>query len=152
MKRTWLLFTMALGVLALALVACGGEENTAPDEVNLEEETEIVAVDGGGSYTAVTVEGVAMMLEEKDFPFINVHIPYEGEIEGTDAFIPFDEIAQHLDELPADKDARIVLYCRSGNMSAQAANELAQLGYTDVWDVEGGMVDWERSGRPLLNR
>ena len=152
MKRTWLLLTMALGVLALALVACGGEENTAPDEVNLEEETEIVAVGGGGSYTAVTVEGVAMMLEEKDFPFINVHIPYEGEIEGTDAFIPFDEIAQHLDELPADKDARIVLYCRSGNMSAQAANELAQLGYTDVWDVEGGMVDWERSGRPLLNR
>jgi phage shock protein E len=39
-----------------------------------------------------------------------------------------------------------VLYCRSGNMSAEAAETLVGLGYTDVWDVRGGMIAWERAG------
>lgn len=98
--------------------------------------------------TKIDVEQLATMLENKDFAFVNVHIPYEGEIAGTDANIPFDEIASHLDELPA-KDAKIVLYCRSGNMSDQASQELVKLGYTDVYDVEGGMKAWTASGRSL---
>lgn len=143
-------FLLLLVGTLLLLVACGGEEEV-PAGASLEEETRTVSVDGG-SYTAVSVDGLALMLEDKDFPLINVHIPYEGELEGTDAFIPFDEIGQHLDELPADKDAQIVLYCRSGNMSAQAARELVRLGYSDVWDVEGGMVAWADSGRTLLQQ
>lgn len=82
------------------------------------EQTRRVPVAGGGSYTDVGPAGLAAILEEMDFPLINVYIPYEGEIEGTDLFIPFDEIEQHLDKLPADEDARIVLYCRSENAFA----------------------------------
>ena len=149
LKQT--LFLLLTALLAVGLVACGGEEGSGTEEVTLESESRTVEV-GGGSYTAVSVDGLALMLEDKDFPLINVHIPYEGELEGTDAFIPYNEITSHLDELPADKDARIVLYCRSGNMSAQAASELAQLGYTDVWDVEGGFVEWEQSGRTVVHR
>lgn len=88
------------------------------------------------------------MLEDKDFTFVNVHIPYEGEIAGTDAHIPFNEIASYLDELPA-KDAKIVLYCRSGRMSDEASQDLVKLGYTNVYDVVGGMNAWAASGRPL---
>jgi phage shock protein E len=102
------------------------------------------------SFQTITSAQLATMLEDKNFAFINVHIPYEGEIAPTDAFIPFDEIGAKLDLLPADKDAAIVLYCRSGRMSEIAANELAALGYSNVSHLAGGMVDWEKTGHALI--
>jgi len=90
------------------------------------------------------------MLEEKDFLLINVHIPYEGEIAQTDLFIPFDAIEENASQLPADKSAKIVVYCRSGAMSAIAAQALVQLGYSSILNLEGGMIAWEEQGYPLL--
>jgi rhodanese-related sulfurtransferase len=120
--------------------------------VDLAQETQQVSVEGGGSYTDVSAAGLSAMLANKDFPLINVHIPYEGEIEGTDQFIAYDEIEQNLDKLPAEKDARIVLYCRSDNMSNTAARALVTLGYTDIWNLDGGMIAWEQAGYPLLDK
>ena len=95
---------------------------------------------------------LAERLADKDFVFINVHIPYEGEIEATDAFIPFDKIEENLGRLPADRSAAIVLYCRSGRMSEIAARELVELGFTEVSHLAGGMIEWERSGHPLSRK
>ena len=92
------------------------------------------------------------MLDKKDFIFVNVHIPYEGEIAKTDAFVPYNEIEKNLDKLPADKNTKIVLYCRSGRMSSLAAETLVRLGYTNVWNVEGGMGAWETLGLPLKTK
>ena len=91
------------------------------------------------------------MLQKKDFFFVNVHIPYDGEIKNTDAFIPYDRIALSLDKLPKDKNATIVLYCRSGHMSEIAAQQLVRLGYTHVSHLSGGMIDWKRHGYPIIN-
>ena len=107
---------------------------------------------GVAAFQTINSQELAEMLRHKDFPLVNVHIPYEGEIAQTDAFIPFDQIVDHLDQLPTDKTAVIVLYCRSGRMSEIAAGELAALGYTDVSHLSGGMIDWERSGQALLRR
>jgi len=90
------------------------------------------------------------MLQDKDFTLINVHIPYAGEIPQTDLFIPYNEIEQNTDKLPANKDARLVIYCRSGPMSATAAKTLLKLGYTQVFDVEGGMRAWQAVGYRLI--
>ena len=103
----------------------------------------------GGSYLNITPVTLNALLPKKDFFFVNVHIPYEGEIARTDAFIPFDQTKESLDRYPADKSAKILLYCRSGRMSDIAARELVRQGYTHVLNLQGGMIEWERSGLPL---
>ena len=52
--------------------------------------------------------------------------------------------------MPADKNAKIVVYCRSGAMSSDAAQTLTRLGYTNIWDVDGGMMAWEKEGYQLI--
>lgn len=105
----------------------------------------------GGSYTHISPDELNTMLANKGFVFINVHIPFEGNIADTDLSIPYDQITEssYLSQLPSDKNAKIVLYCRSGRMSAIAAEALVALGYTNIWDLKGGMVDWENSGYAL---
>jgi len=129
---------LAVFLLAI-LTACQGNPARVTDEA--------VTV-AGGSYTNVMADELSAMLKSKDFVFVNVHIPFAGNIAGTDLSIPYDQIADpaNLSQLPADKNAKIVLYCRSGRMSAIAAEELVSLGYTNVWNLMGGMVDWEGAG------
>jgi rhodanese-related sulfurtransferase len=137
---------LATGVLLL-LAACEGKPTAGPTGA---EEGQEVPVPGG-SYTDVSVPELQQMLENKDFVFVNVHIPFEGDLPATDLSIPYDEIAQNLAQLPADKDAQIFLYCRSGNMSTQAARELVELGYTNVWNLAGGFNAWKAAGLPMAD-
>jgi phage shock protein E len=104
-----------------------------------------------GDYTNVTADRLADMLEHKDFTFVNVKTPYIGEIEGTDLYIPYDQLQARAAELPQAKDARILVYCRSGNESAQAAQILLGMGYTNIWNLDGGMNAWQVSGRTIVN-
>lgn len=104
------------------------------------------------SYKDITSDELYTMLTNKDFYFVNVHIPYEGEIEKTDAFIPYNEIDKNLDKLPKDKNAKIVLYCRSGRMSAEAAVKLTDLGYTNVYNHLLGIHDWQARGYKILKK
>ena len=78
------------------------------------------------------------IISKEEVFVIDVHIPEQEHIAGTDAVIPFDELEKYQDQLPSDKDTPLALYCRSGSMSAAAAQELADRGYTEVYDLQGG--------------
>ncbi len=143
-RRIWLP-AAALAALLLLVMACTQDPTAATPA---ESGTLSKNVDG---YTDIGVEQLAAMLENKDFTLVNVHIPYEGEIPQTDIFIPFDQIADSLDDLP-DKEATIVLYCRSGGMSTAAAKTLVAQGYSDVLELDSGMRAWEAAGYSLQSR
>ena len=141
---------VGLGLLAVALVGILVIQGCTPPAGELPLAPEVVGV-AEGNYWNISAVRLDSMLQQKDFLSINVHIPYEGEIAGTDLFIPFDEVEQNLSKLPSDKGTKIVVYCRSGRMSAISAEVLVGLGYTNVWNLKGGMAEWQREGYPLIN-
>jgi rhodanese-related sulfurtransferase len=144
MKQLYaILFTLIL----LTVSACSQANSTADGARGV---TDAGLPKNRAGYADINVQQLAGMLPEKDFTMVNVHIPYEGELEQTDLFIPYNQIADHLEQLPA-KDEPIVLYCRSGRMSAEAATELARLGYTNVMELNGGFIAWRAAGYELLH-
>ena len=64
----------------------------------------------------------------------------EGHIKGA-ILIPYTEIENKAEKMLPDKDKLILVYCRSGRRSKIASKELAQLGYTKVYEF-GGIIDW----------
>jgi rhodanese-related sulfurtransferase len=85
-----------------------------------------------------------------DFILLDVRTPEEwadGHIDGA-TLIPLDELeTRAASELPQDAD--IVVYCRSGNRSAQAADYLVGAVYSHIEDM-GGIQDWQAAGLPVV--
>lgn len=101
------------------------------------------------AFTVVGVPEFVGLLEDPSVTVVNVHVPYEGELPGTDALVAYDGILEW-DGLPRDRGAALAVYCMSGNMSRQAAQALSEAGYTDVRELDGGMLAWQDSGRELV--
>ncbi|MCO6450740.1 MAG: rhodanese-like domain-containing protein [Caldilineales bacterium] len=143
MSRKTILLIGAFLILALLVAACSnsGQPTAAP----------VPSAKNADGYTDISAEQLAEMMPDKDFTLVNVHIPFAGDIPQTDVSIPYDTITQHLDQLPGKGDP-IVLYCRSGNMSTQAAKALAELGYTNVMELDGGFDAWKAAGNVLLGQ
>ena len=85
-----------------------------------------------------------------DFLLVNVHVPYEGEIAGTDAHIAYTDVDGLEALLGYDHAADALLYCKTGPMSAQASADLVARGYCNIQDLPVGMAGWQSDGYPLL--
>lgn len=113
---------------ALFLTGCGG---TSSDKTN--------------TYRSISMdEAVVMMEEEQGYIILDVRRPDEfaeghipNAINVANESIGTDEIEQ----LP-DKDQLILVYCRSGRRSKEAAQKLVKLGYTNIVEF-GGILDWK---------
>jgi rhodanese-related sulfurtransferase len=132
-------FFIIFCVMALMLGACQGISPNVGKEVSIE----------GGVYRVVSVQELQTMFEDKDFTMINVHIPWEGDIPQTDIRLAYDQIEQNLDQLPQEKDAKILVYCLTSGMAKKAVTTLMAQGYTNLWMLDGGTTAWSEAGLSL---
>ena len=82
--------------------------------------------------------------QEKEIILLDVRTEAEYKerhIPGS-VLLPLDRLQDGIAEITKDKDAKIFVYCRSGNRSAQAAGILTKMGYRNVYDL-GGIIDWK---------
>lgn len=102
-------------------------------------------LNNGSAKNLVTYEELQGKLNSKaNFILLDVRTLDEynaGHIPAA-VLLPYDEIAQKAEKLLPEKDAEIIVYCRSGRRSAIAADELRKLGYTEVKDF-GGISRWQ---------
>ena len=94
----------------------------------------------------------APSMAQKGFTLIDVRSPEEhagGFIPGTDLNIDFREIKTRHREIGVPLAEHIVVYCQSGHRSNIAAETLADLGYTHVYNIRGSMNAWVEAGYPV---
>src|SRR5680860_605024 len=84
------------------------------------------------NYTNISVSELEKMIKNKDFKLVDVHIPEQQHIPGTDKMIAYNNVDDFISQF-SNKDEKIVLYCRSGSMSEILAKELIQRGYTNIY-------------------
>ena len=129
-KRRWIFIIMAALLLLLTACSSGGQVMDGEDMVR--------------SYTQISQEEAKQMMEQDGTQIIvDVRTQEEydsGHIPGA-ICIPNESIGtEHPEELP-DLDQVILVYCRSGNRSKQAAQKLFDMGYINVYEF-GGINDW----------
>ncbi len=66
--------------------------------------------------------------------------------------IPFAELSKRMDDLQKHRDKPVVLICKTGQTAGSAANMLRKDGYTKVYRMTGGMVEWTNQGLPLARK
>ena len=125
MKRIFIAVSVALMLIPL-LVGCSDGNNK-------------------NVYEQITPdEAKALMDSEDGYIILDVRTPEEfaaGHIAGA-ILIPDYEIGEKAESILTDKEQLILVYCRSGRRSKNAANELATLGYTNIKEF-GGINDWK---------
>lgn len=154
MPRASALLTLAALLLVVAACAGAGASPAAGDATAAAPaapaEVGRPVRSAAGVYRDLSAAELKALLERKDFVLVDTHVPNEGRLAETDLRIPYDQIERQLGLLPAAKDAKIVLYCMSGRMSQIAAERLVALGYTNVWNLDRGMLAWRAAGYELL--
>jgi sulfur-carrier protein adenylyltransferase/sulfurtransferase len=83
---------------------------------------------------------------------IDVREPHEWAESHLEAatHVPQGELPERLDEVAPDTAERVVLYCRTDNRSARAADMMRGRGYENVAVIQGGITAWEEAGLPLV--
>ena len=125
-KLRGLIIMLVISLSLFGLTACGGENGKAL------------------TYEQITPQQAKEIMDtQQDYIIIDARTQEEfaeGHIENA-ILIPEYEIANRAEKELPDKDALILVYCRSGRRSKIASEELVKLGYTNVKEF-GGIIDW----------
>ena len=99
-----------------------------------------------GYLKIITASELNQVMKKEDIVLIDVHTPEQQHIKGTDLVIPYNEIEKYQVKLPKDKNTAIYLYCQGGPMGEAAAKSLYELGYRNLYNLEGGAKAWRKAG------
>jgi rhodanese-related sulfurtransferase len=135
------------GIFAIAFIfglsACSTSEETTKQEKDpvgaeeLQKQTAVVKHISAAQFDKVKVETKAIV--------IDVRTPgevAEGYIDGADLFIDVNGSSFQSEMAKLDKSANYIIYCRSGARSMNAANYMVENGFTNVYNLDGGIMRW----------
>ncbi len=144
-----LFFPVAVLLLSLTLTACTAKDlspaatATVPAAVT-EAPAEAEAPARKAEYRKITAEEAKARMDSGD-PVVILDVRTQGEYDSGHipgaVLLPNETIGARRPELLPDLDAEILVYCRSGSRSRQAAGKLVGLGYTGIYDF-GGIISW----------
>ena len=155
---------LALATLTLGLSGCvKGSKDTASVEVKDSDTDTIIeniSVANSSDREKTTLTNITIPEREAEVTVGEVHRAIErgenimlldvrtqaefevGRVAEVFALVPYDEILEHTDLLPEDKESYIYVICRSGRRSAIGTNVLRNIGYSHTYNVIGGMNAW----------
>lgn len=131
-------FVLIALLLVSLLTGCGGAATPNAS-----------AIDVSKLPSTVDVATVKALQGRDDVVVLDVREPSEyaaGHIPNV-TLIPMGQVPNRLSEIPKDKT--VILTCRSGNRSGQVADFLRQQGYSNVHNMEGGILAWQQAGYPV---
>ncbi len=124
--------------MLIIITGCGDNKNIDDSNENTNKDGDKIV------YKSITAyHAKKLMDQETDYVILDVRTEEEyaeGHIENA-VLLPDYEIGSKAESILTDKNQMILVYCRSGRRSADAAKELISLGYTNVLDF-GGIIDW----------
>ena len=117
------------------------EVKTTKEEIPAEEIPAVIYISVEEVYDIITSGGDYVILDVRTLEEFN-----QGHLEGA-LHIPVDELEGRLGELLQDRP--IIVHCKSGVRSKTASNLLIENGFTQVYDMSGGILEWEQKGYPM---
>jgi phage shock protein E len=123
----------AIIVLTLTLAACGGTQTATPSLVDPSTAQELIDTD-------------------PQLVVLDIRTPEEvatGTLPGAYEFVDFYSPTFQTQVGELDRDTPYLVYCRSGNRTREATRMMSDLGFTDVYELDGGIQAWVNSGLPL---
>jgi len=148
-----------VGLLLVVVVGAGcGDTGTAVLDAPVEgpaADTVTSLVLPEASFALASPQQAAVIIDDSlgssNFVLLDVRTPEEyseGHISGSENVDFY--ASEFTDSIAAlDRDKEYVVYCRSGNRSGQTLELMRQLGFTNVTDIAGGIVEWQAAGLPL---
>lgn len=129
MKKVLIVF----GLIFLSLIGCKGQLETGIKDISVEEMQSLLKID--------------------DVQLVDVRTPeefktgYIANAQNIDYYSPtIDE-----DILKLDKNKPVIVYCRSGKRSRDCSEKLLEAGFQKIYNLEGGIIQWEHEGKEITN-
>ncbi len=157
----FIILTASLVTACSFIFSCSGEESQAASlkisetsvqsESSLQSTTVAQTIPVKNEIQNISVEDTAVMLEDKNKYFlldVRTKEEYSSGFLENSILIPVTELENRLSEIPSGKP--VIIYCRSGNRSSQAAAILLKNNYNPVYNMLGGITEWEKKGYPVV--